>query len=88
MGTYVFHMHTIRIQYGSMCVPYGEHAVYILATHMGCSDVYHMVVQYVVHVARIWDYMYTICTQYGSMCVLYGKNRCLTHGLINLIQLC
>ena len=86
MGTYVFHMHTIRIQYGSMCVPYGVHAVYILATHMGCNDVYRMVVQCGIHVAPIWDHMYniyTICTQHGSKCVLYRMNR--THGLIVLM---
>ena len=44
MGSYLFHIHTICIQCGCMRVPYGVHVVYILATHLGCIDVYHMVV--------------------------------------------
>ena len=57
-----------------MCVPYGVHAVYILATHMGCSDVYHMVVQYGVHVACIRDHMYIIMqTVWFYVCAIWDE---------------
>ena len=46
-------MCSICIQYDSICVPYGIHMVYILVTHMECTDVYHMEDLYGAHVVSI-----------------------------------
>ncbi len=57
--------------YSILCVPYahnmilcvyhiGIHMVYICATHMECTDEYHMEDQYGVHVTSIWDHVCTI----------------------------
>ena len=54
-----------------MCEPYGVHMVYILATHMGCTDVYHMVVQCGIHVELIWDVYHMHYAHNMVLCVCY-----------------